>query len=84
VLLDRRYESPDPAEIHSALFAPERPGEDLLFQFHHVEVSLGLIIGEWDGEILYECQDLFQVFVAPTQEILCFWLFLSAVFSLLL
>ena len=71
MLLDRRYESPDPAEIHSTLLTPEYSG-DLLYQLHHPKVSLGLIVGEGDVEILHECKDLFLVVATTIQEILCF------------
>lgn len=69
----------DPAEIHSPLLTPEYSG-DLLF--HHPKVSLGLIVGEGDGEILHECQDLFLVVATTIPEILCFRLFLSPMLSL--
>jgi len=80
MLLDGRYKSSDSAEVHRPLFTSECPG-DLLFQFHHPEIPFGLIIGEGDGEILHECQDLVLVVATAVQEVLRFRLLFSAAFS---
>ena len=80
MLSNGREIAADARENLSALEG-SKGSRDFLLNFHHANILLGLIIGEWDIEVVEESQDARFMFFETIQEIKSFGLFRAAAFS---